>query len=73
MSLSLSSPLVVIPSGAARDNETVAAEDRFSVPEHLELDMSPVEDYLRLMRWIRDWQWSQQFAPPMPLCVVTGI
>lgn len=43
------------------------------IPEHLEFDPSAFEEDLRRMRWIRDWQWSQQFAPPGPLIIVTGI
>ena len=48
-------------------------DSRFPVPEHMEIDMEPLERDLAVMRWIRDWRWSQQFAPPGPLLVVTGI
>jgi hypothetical protein len=52
------------------------AEDSHLVPlpEHLEIDVTEsIERDMRVRRWIREWQWSQQFAPPQPLLVVTGI
>lgn len=46
---------------------------QFPLPECVEIDAESMERYLRTARWIREWRWSQQFAPPGPLLVVTGI
>ena len=48
---------------------------RFPYPRDVpvELDPSGIDRDLAMSRWLRDWRWSQQFAPPGPLIVVTGI
>jgi hypothetical protein len=48
-------------------------DGQFPLPEHVEIDMEANERDLAMMHWLREWRWSQQFAPPGPLLVVTGI
>jgi hypothetical protein len=50
-----------------------APEARFPLPEHVEMDWDGHERDMAMMRWLRDWRWSQQFLPPQPLVIVTGI